>query len=213
MSRRRYSFKWLKRGRPKGYVKSLFASWDKTLRRYEQSWSHTGDLPYVYNQQAQVGLLAIASERIPALPFIEFSTEKRKERKNYSGRADLSIMLKNTKEEISIEAERTVVHYDAESGEMVARLRKPMKKAWEELFQTLAGNDSGTLGLAILFVIVDKASESTFDEDSFLNEIYSASKKLGVDFCAAHFCSPEIWAKTEYQCPGIVCIGKSTTKW
>jgi hypothetical protein len=57
------------------FTSELLKSWHNTLRRYERAWG-SDDLAYVYGEQANIGLLAVAAEKTKAFPFIEFSTER-----------------------------------------------------------------------------------------------------------------------------------------
>jgi len=207
MDIRRLQFKRYRRFTWEVYIKELFQSWHKTLRRYEQAWG-TSDLAYVYNEQAQVGLLAIAAEKARGLPFIEFSAKRHQAKRDYSGRADLSIrrLAMNKKKELWVEAEPVSVNYEDTVTDLASRMRGPFNEAKKSV-RSLA--EAGWPRLALVFVKLIGASYASFDPESLKDRLCKATKQLNADFCAVHFCNPDLWPQSPHNdCPGIAAVGK-----
>lgn len=184
----------------------LFRHWHNTLRQYERTWG-TDCLAYVYNQQPNVGLLAIAAYRMEGLPFVDFSIQKRGPGgRKYQGRCDLSIFLKKGKE-VFIEAERITVGFQDEADVLKTKLAKPLKKATNAVNRIIP---KYYLAIGIVFIIPKKVAKSDFDPNGFIDCLDEARKKLNADICAVHFGKHEIWSQVpNNDCPGIAVVGKS----
>ena len=205
MDVRKLQFKPYRRFKGEVYIEQLFQSWHRTLRRYERAWGPR-DLAYVYNEQAQVGLLAVAAAKAKGLPFIEFSTKKHQVNRDYSGRADLKVLRLETKQEIWFEAKPASVECNNTIRCLQRIMRGPFKEAKKNVM-SLA--EAGWPRLALVFVKLTGASPTNFDSESFQDRLYRAAKQLNADFCAIHFCSLALWAHSPHpDCPGIATVGK-----
>lgn len=205
MDTRRLQFRSYGRFKGEVYIRQLFQSWHRTLRRYERAWGPR-DLAYVYNEQAQVGLLAVAAEKAKGLPFIEFSTKRRRGNRDYSGRADLKIFRIKTKEAVWVEAEPASVDCRNTIECLKEKMRLPFAEAKKSV-ETLAEADG--LRLALVIVKLIGASPTSCDAELVRDRVYGAAKRLNAHFCAIHFCNRDLWTGSPHRdCPGIAAVGR-----
>jgi hypothetical protein len=192
-------------------VRKLFKSWDEVLHQYEHAWRDTGDLPYIYDERAQVGLLAISSRIINGYPLTEFSVDRIG---NISGRGycDLGIVWQRKDFETWIEAGHIRISwYDLTHN----FYDKVYMRFWHAKHDIRSLKKRGH-SLAILFIRFynfpvhknkDKEYTQTVQElKSILNK---TTRRLNADFFTLHLCSPKLVAKSKSEdCPGIAVIGQ-----
>ncbi|MBI2873321.1 MAG: hypothetical protein HYY00_09065 [Chloroflexi bacterium] len=195
--------------------RKLFRSWHNVLRKYEQAWQDN-DLAYVYNQEANVGVLALAAWKIGRLPFLEFSVKKLTSpgrRRRYSGWGDLSIwpMEEGGKRGgILIEAERVQRSWKNKNDSMANKIRECLKKATGDASR-ISEWDARRMGL--VFAIPFGARNGQFEPTTFWTTLVETRRSLKADFCAFHLCKRDIWSqqRKHKDCPGVAVIGKYIT--
>jgi hypothetical protein len=168
-------------------------------------WTKTGGkvLPYIYNEEAQVGILAIAAERIGGFPFMEFDQDKRTQ--TGRGKQDLEIISSDNRV-WSIEAKYLVV--DPADDNLESSVEKKMKltvRAVKKLVNRKVGNS-----MAIVFV---RPYNCTTDSEceAFAKRIRNliSSRFSEGGFAAIHFCREDVRMKSEHRdSPGIAILGR-----
>jgi len=191
--------------RRRKFTKLLLKAWHSTLRRYERTWG-TDDLAYVYGEQANIGLLAVAAEKAGGLPFLEFSAERRKGQNVHQGRADLQIIT-HSKQRWDIEAKRVQEKYDA--PDLRDSIRQALKNAVDDV-RSLSYRSEQAMG--IVFVIPYGITRIREEWESFV-KLVTELDSLRADFSAIHLCRQDIWGNTPHMdCPGIAVVGRYVFK-
>ena len=190
-----------------GFIYELLRGWHNTLRRYEtkykEMWSKMGgkDLPYVYGEDAHIGLLIIAAERIGGFPFIEFDQEKRTA--TGTGKQDLEIISSNN-QIWNIEAKYLQIRFDDKN--LRSGIRKKVREAVSDvrkLVQRRLGRNVG-----IVFVVPVGVSTDS-DCEVFANQIRDVTRSLRNGLSAIHFCRQDIWKVSKHEdCPGVAIVGR-----
>ena len=188
-------------------VRSLFKSWSDVLEEYEIAWRNEKNLPYVYNEQAEVGLLAIAARDTKGLPFIEFSIRKHSKENDYGGRADLEIYWKKLDWYLEVEAKPIGISCSLRrrDKDLVQTLKTPLEEA-RNCADKLKKSYHDRLALVIGLLV---RASGDFDRKQFCKVLFNAAWHVRADFCAIHFCENDIWMNSDFnKCPGIALIGK-----
>ena len=203
---------------PKNYpshankMRTLFKAWNNVLEEYELAWREVKNLPYVYNEQAEVGLLAVAARDTRGLPFLEFSIRKQGQEKNYGGRADLEIYWRKILDwNLGIEAKAINISCSLRrrDKDLIQTLKAPLTEAHISV-KKLRKSYFDYLALVIGRLV--NASDD-FSRKQLLAVLFKAAWQVKADFCAIHFCDDDIWKSSEFNdCPGIVIIGKMSGK-
>lgn len=193
------------------YVRDLFKSWDIILRQYERVWHDTGDLPYVYDERAQVGLLAVASREMNGCPVTEFYTERTGNKSGY-GYGDLAIVWPRREFETWAEISHIRLSWHDAMNNMYDRV---YKRFWH------AKNGVKSLkfrsrSLAIMFIRFYNFNEDDYKPKVFnqkINELKNVlnktTQRLKADFFAVHLCEPRLVKNSKSKdCPGIAVIGQ-----
>ncbi|AGG07385.1 hypothetical protein [Dehalococcoides mccartyi] len=187
------------------FTKLLLRAWNNTLRRYERIWG-TDDLAYVYGEQANIGILAIAAEKAGGLPFLEFSTEKGKGKGHHQGRADLQIIT-HSGDCWDIEAKR--VQRKCDAPDLEECIKAALNDAVRDVKNISHRSDKA---MGIVFVIpygVTMSGNEWADFEMMMMDL----TVLKADFSATHLCKTDIWANTPHvDCPGIGIVGRYVFK-
>jgi hypothetical protein len=194
----------------KNCTKTLFSEWDKILQQYEDAWRKARDLPYIYDECAQTGLLAIAAREINGFPITEFLVD-RPRNKSKRGLGDLAIVWRNHDFETWIEASHTRVSWQNIS-ENYNKIYERFRHARNSI-TSIKGRDSG---LALLFIRFFNFSTDDFKTKVYDNKIQDLNDKLSMitrklkaHFYALHLCKPAIVLNSNSRdCPGIAAIGQ-----
>lgn len=185
-------------------IPALLESWDKTLRELEKAFG-IHDLPYVYRERTNVGILAAAATKLGYLTFEEYSVEKRRQRRWRQGRADLYICSKDSRKEFNIEAKYKVVSF---RNQRLAQTIAPiLETVIKDVVVLRKSEHSRRIG--IVFLRPWGAKPDDFDPTPFWSQLRDRAS-YGADFCAFHLCKFEIWSQqeTHNDCPGIAVVGK-----
>ena len=192
------------------YIRKLFKSWNEVLHQYEKEWNNTGDLPYVYDERSQVGLLAIAAKETNCLPLMEFYTDRRG---NVSGKGygDLAIYWQRYKFETWVEASHIRVTWHSLNSQY-----DNIYERFEHARQGIKSLKNRDSGLALLFIRFYNFPKDYFEPLVFnkkvgelKNTLKDVTRRLGADFFALHLCEPELVQKSKSKdCPGVAVIGK-----
>lgn len=184
-------------------IYDLLRQWHNTLRSIENAMG-VGDLPYVYGERANLGILAVAATKVGYIPFEEYSAEKGRGRNRRSGRADLWLVEKGGAKAFDFEAKYTRVSFHSK------RLRKTIKHHLDRAF-TDASNIKykSEYSIGIVFLCPYGAHYKDFDLESFWYQLADLCSYDG-DFCSFHTCRSEIWAdnKGHKGYPGIAIVGR-----
>lgn len=188
------------------FAYELLKSWHEQLIRYEQAWRPSKIVPYVYNEQPQVGFLAIASEKLGWLPLLDFSTQRRRGKERISGRGDMLLTNERNGNEIWIEVEPANIRTKDDSQV----LKDKILGAYSEAIaccKSLAER-YGSPALALIVAKISMAKEKDFSPADFQVNVFTAQEMLKADFCAIHICESSIYAKSCFaNCPGLVITG------
>ena len=89
--------------RRRSYIYDLLESWHAVLCDLETAMAYW-DLPYVYGERPNLGILAAAATRIGYVPFEEYSAEKGRGKSRQLGRADLWLATNEGLKQFDFEA-------------------------------------------------------------------------------------------------------------
>lgn len=188
-------------GRRSPLFKDLIEKWDHTLREFENVMS-VEDLPYVYGERTNLGLLAVASAQVGFIALEEYRTEK----KGKYGRSDLWLYNGVHSVDISIEAKFCELSWNSK---IVAQKLKKLLDAAVDNAEVTKKYEGATYSLGIAFIRPYNADPNQFISSTYWNQISNRSL-TDADFCAMHLCRKDIWTKQKYAkgYPGIVMAGK-----
>jgi len=193
------------------FVYKLLQKWHKVLQQYEVEWTEVTKnrpkenfLPYVYNEQAQIGLLAVAGKGIGGFPFIEFNQDKH----TWSGRGQQDLEIISADHKIwSIEAK--YLEIEKSTSNLPLRLENKMKSAIHDV-KSLPNIKRGT-NIAIVFFRPWGYDTGGAHED-FINDVESLYRRSRhCDFLAYHLCQKKILKQPKHphpDSPGIAILGK-----
>ena len=186
-------------GRRNEIFSKLINKWDQTLRKYEQVMKEE-DLPYVYGERPNLGILATAATKLGFITLEEYETK----RKGKYGRADLWMYSEALNIDVSIEAK--FVKLSWKSSLLAETISRNLDLAVDEVS---AIDENALYSLGIVFIRPYGADSVKFQPVNYWNQIKDRSA-IGADFCSMHICKTETWANQ--QCakgyPGIVMAGK-----
>lgn len=195
---------WFEGDRRRPVIEDLLISWDGVLRDLETAME-TWDLPYVFGERPNLGILAVAATRIGHVPFEEYSAEKGRGKSRRTGRADLWLATKNGIREFDIEAKCIQVSF--RSKRLSKTVRHHLDIAAQDASDILNKSDK-TIG--IVFISPYGARREDFDTSFFWDQLCDMSQ-YGGNFCALHICAPEILSRAP-KCyedrPGIAIVGR-----
>ncbi len=186
-------------GRRRPIFSELIRKWDQTLRKYEQVMKEE-DLPYVYGERPNLGILATAATKLGFITLEEYETK----RKGKYGRADLWMYNETLNIDVSVESK--FVKLSWKSKKLAEKIGKKLDSAVEEVKEV---DEDSHYSLGLVFILPYHAKPETFHPNEYWDEIVN-SLKTGADFCAMHICKTETWANqvNAKGCPGIVMVGK-----
>lgn len=185
------------------FICNLLESWDGVLRDLETAMEYW-DLPYVYGERPNLGILAAAATRIGYVPFEEYSAQKGWGRSQQLGRADLWLATKEGRKQYDFEAKHIPLSF---------RTKKLAKTIQRHL--DIAARDVSNIrykadcSIGIVFASPYGATPKDFDPNPFWDQL-SDLKQYGGDFCAFHICESKIWSRNDYykDRPGIAIVGR-----
>jgi len=186
-------------------IKNLIEKWDQTLKDFENVMT-IEDLPYVYGERTNIGLLAVAAAKIGFVVLEEYAQQKNQDGQSKPGRADLWLYSEDNSLDISIEAKFKELSWNSKR---VAELIKPILEDAVHDVEKVRPYEDARYSLGIAFIRPYNANPNDFNPVTFWDQISDRSS-LGADFCAMHLCQKNIWTKQKYAkgYPGIVIAGK-----
>lgn len=188
--------------RRRSLVYELLVNWNKALRALEKAMG-TSDLPYVYRERPNLGILAAAATKTGYIPFEEYCAEKGRGKSRRKGRGDLWVVAKDGSKAFDFEAKYMDVSFHSK------RLAKTIQYHLDivaEDASALRYKSDCTIG--ILFMCPYGATYENFDSEPFWRQLSDLSKYSG-DFCALHICPSEIWWHNDHKGrPGIALVGR-----
>jgi hypothetical protein len=207
----KYFETWARKEPINEFVYDLLHRWHTVLRQYEVEWTEVtkdrpeeNNLPYIYNEKAQIGLLAIAGKGIGGFPFIEFDQDK----DTRSGRGQQDLEIISPDHNIwSIEAK--YLEIEKSTSNLSLRLEKKMESAIHDV-KRLRNRQRDT-NIAIVF-FRPWGYETGSAHEYFRNDVerlYRQSRCL--DFLAYHLCQKKILNQPKHphpDSPGIAILGK-----
>lgn len=200
------------KGELDNFIYNLLRKWHLVIRRYEEKWVEVwklhkdgkGYLPFVYNEEAQVGLLAIAAREAGCYPFVQFDQDKKT--KSGRGKQDLEII---TSEGCiwSIEAKYLGVNWSHQ--ELDSRVRERLQAARKDTRKLVHRH----LGRSLALLFLRPYNFPPKNEVKVFVEQFGRFKGLvargRADFAAMHMCQEHILRSSNHpDSPGIVIIGR-----
>ena len=184
------------------FIYNLLARWDRVLRDLEAAMA-PWDLPYVYGERPNLGILAAAATRIGYIPFEEYSAEKGRGKSRRKGRADFWLATENGTRAFDFEAK--YIQPSFRSKRLARTIQRHLDMASKDAADIRYKSDC-TIG--IVFISPYGATYKDFSSNLFWNQLSDLSQ-YGGGFCAFHICAPEIWSRTDSQDrPGIAIVGR-----
>jgi len=186
-------------------IPKLLEKWLEILNELEEVFA-PDNLPYVYNERAQIGILAAAAIRLRCLTFEEYSRGKGQGPKRRAGRADLWLYDRDTGKDFNIEAKRQTVKWN--STDVASVVKESLDWAVKEVHELQDRQAAYNLGIVLLCPWGAKPG-GELEATPFWNQLRDRLSYDG-DFCAFHLCEPKIWPnlKAHRDCPGIALVGK-----
>ncbi len=186
-------------------IKNLIEKWDQTLRDFEKVMT-IEDLPYVYGERTNIGLLAVAASKMGFVVLEEYALQKNQGGQSKPGRADLWLYSEDNSLDISIEAKFKELSWNSKR---VAELIKPILEDAVHDVEKVRPYEGAKYSLGIVFIRPYNANPNNFNPVGFWDQ-FSNRSSLGADFCAMHLCKYEIWSQQQYNkgYPGIGIAGK-----
>lgn len=186
-------------------IKNLLEKWDQTLRDFEKVIT-VEDLPYVYGERTNIGLLAAAATKTGFIVLEEYALQKRQGRQYKPGRADLWLYNAENSLDISIEAKCKELSWNSKR---VAELIKPILEDAVHDVEEVRPSEGAKYSLGIVFIRPCNANPHNFNPSDFWTQLSDRSL-LSADFCLMHLCKYNIWSQQKYNkgYPGIVILGK-----
>lgn len=188
-------------------LRGLFRSWNGILEEYEEAWRKDKNLPYIYNEQAEIVLLALAARETSGFPFVEFSIQKHNKGDDYAGRVDLEISWKRLDWYLGVEAKRAKISCSSRrhDKDLVNTIKTPLKEA-SACANGLNKYYHDRLALVIGPLVL---ADDSFDGRKFSDVLVNAAWEVKADFCVIHICDVDTWMNSDSpRCPGIVLVGK-----
>ena len=185
------------------------AGWHKLLRKWQDVMDdyvrHTEDVPYWYNERANVGFVAAAVWKLGGVAIEEYSIDKQSHKAK--GRADLRFYIPRFEMKYSVEAK---VQWPGGSTNANAECDRLLGRAAEQIKQHT--RDKGYLRMALLFVAPD-TSDYRKGKD-LLRELHRLLKTADTRKQLVALYEPHGTKKVRYQeksktryCPGVLLIG------
>lgn len=171
------------------------------------------DLPYFYTERTDIGLLSVAAHEMGAVSIEEYSADKGKGAKKYTGRADLWICLKDGTT-FDFEAKQQWISLNSKR---IAKLIKPVLRGAAYATKELTYKSDWSIGIVFVTPYVRTLSRK-IESVPFKKQILAFKKQIldndsyDGDFVAVHFCDEQIWKTAridkEFFYPGIATVGK-----
>jgi hypothetical protein len=183
-------------------ISKLLKSWNDVLSDLESAMK-PWDLPYVYRERPNLGILAAAATRIGYVPFEEYSAQKGRGKNRRTGRADLWLSTTNGKKAFDFEAKYILPSF--QSNRLAKTIQHHLDIACNDA-KAISYKSNYTIG--VVFISPYGASIKNFNPNVFWNRL-SKLKQYKGDFCALHICSPTIWLRSSYKDrPGVAIVGR-----
>jgi hypothetical protein len=203
------------RGKSRGKLRhwsGMIEEWLLNIERYGRVTD--GDVPYWYNERANVSVLAGAAWRCGWVALEEFQTEKQEpvpeegdviDAKRWKGRCDLFICSDRRSDTI----EAKFKWLSLNSKDIEGQSSQLLDKALSDAHNTSCGENIYAVGVAFIpFYIKESALFRDIDEQ--IDEALDEMKKTGADLIA--WCFPEFMrdkvSEKGYIHPGVVMLAK-----
>ncbi len=185
----------------------LLDEWMTVMLRYFRISGK--DLPYWYNERANVGMLAAAAWRCGYVALEEYADSKRKadNEENYQGRVDLWIGRPESKLGELIEAKVSWINLLNE--DFKTHLRDALTPAIADARNTKTGKSLATYGICFIVPWMDiKLPQENVEQR--IDDLIKAMDDLDIDIKAWYFPSQfrEIQNMYKQIYPGVMIMGK-----
>jgi len=208
---RGYSIKGKSRGKLRHWS-GMIEEWLLNIERYGRVTD--GDVPYWYNERANVSVLAGAAWRCGWVALEEFQTEKQEpvpeegdviDAKRWKGRCDLFICSDVRSDTI----EAKFKWLSLNSRDIEGQSSQLLDKALSDAHNTSCGESIHAVGVAFIPFYIKEAALSE-DIDELIDGALDEMKKIGADLIA--WCFPEFMrdnvSEKGYIHPGVVMLAK-----
>ncbi|WP_434361544.1 hypothetical protein NF212_24310 [Parasalinivibrio latis] len=179
------------------YIEPILQHWIECSNQYIDTWNQS-DLPYWYNERANVSILAGAAWKAGWTAIEEYQVPKTDLDKTYIGRNDLYLANK----ELGVCAEAKVVYIDINSPEDFESYVSQSMSAAKRDVEDIQGNEDDER-LAISFVV------GKVKPDVDMEESINRFKRMATEFpthAYAIYCpdaAKNLTAKDGYYYPGV----------
>jgi hypothetical protein len=197
------NLRFFKGDRRRPLIYDLLVKWDEVLHDLESVFSNE-DLPYVYGERTNIGIIAAAASRLGYHTLEEFYIPKRRRKSKRAGRADLYIVSKDGAKDFVFEAKLIKISFGSKrvvSEAIQGSLKDCMK-------QVGAVREQAQKAIGIVFVRPYHAKPD-FEPDHFWDQVNNTDIHHA-DFSALHLAKFDIWSKQKEHkgCPGIAIVGQ-----
>ena len=190
-----------------GFLYTLFNRWHRTMRDYKCKYAEVStsstetDLPYVYGEKTQVGLLGIAAYRAQGFPLMEFEQDKKT--RTGRGRQDLGTIAGNS---CIWDIEAKFLQIGVANPEFEGTVKSKVTEAVNDAKKLRCRSAAHTVGLTF---VAPCGASNTRDLKLFSSQVFKVSGSIRNRFSAIHFCERESWRQSAHpDCPGIAIIGQ-----
>lgn len=188
----------------------LLSEWNGTLCGYENEyrriWPDDCDLPYLYKEIPQVGLLAIAAREIGGFPLMEWGSLKKvvKGTPRRKGRQDLEIIYED--KIYWLEAKYCEPTIKLGPDYFMTKIRDSLAAAKEAVRER---DGRAVKRLAITFVVPKSVRTDTQWKEEVKDKIRELVQRSPKYFAGFHHCNPSVLASaaTYVKRPGIIIVG------
>ena len=189
------------------FIWQLLNSWDRVLCDYDDGVE--SETPYYFGERTNIGILAMAAERIGGFTFEAYSTEKGHKADLYSGRGDLKIQDSN-ENMWDFEAKHIWTPF-IEHKDLKAKVEECLLDAIEDVDAHMS-TDANKVGIVFLAPYIESKRMYTENVKRYeerieqfktdLCDIYSELKSGEVEgshSVAAHFCTQDKMKRMRVQ--------------
>lgn len=207
----------VKRKRNLGHWEGIIEEWILAIERFSRL--SEGDVPYWYNERANVGVLSAAVWRAGGIALEEFQHEKNMDvvtaeddrlgsKTNWTGRCDLWVSFGKKSERV--EAKFKWINMDSER--MIEFAEACLADAMSDAKMSKSDDGQPAIGVAFLPVFV-KTSKVTDEKplETYIDDTVSKVKNMDVDLVAWSFpirLRDYVGEKYNNHLPGVILLAK-----
>ena len=197
---------WVDRSKRDLFLSRVLIEWDRLLRHYERTLGNE-EIPYIYGERTNVGVLAVAAANMGGLTYIEATTDRRRRGKRATGRPDLFVATENGRSRYYLEAKAVDHNPVTDGAEAVETVKRRLREARRQARSVDDRGPNDRIGITFVIAKIKPAETDEYDATEFERRFGNPATFLA-DFAAVHHCARSIWAKGPHTCPGVALIGR-----